>query len=105
MGKHGHADGRNGSMVDVADRPGDGDGDYLGGVQRPGGGNPAPIVALSSNLHQLPSHRNDFSNADLGEGGKRAHWCISPFSLFCHWLVAEISSGLPGEFALPVTHV
>ena len=63
-----------------------------------------PIAAFSSNLHQLPSHRNNISNADPG-GGSGPIGVLTHFRSFAHWLVTEISVGPPGEFALPVTHV
>lgn len=87
-GKHGHADGHNGVVGHVADRPAMATGIFVVAYRRK---QPCAYRCVLFNLHQLPSHRNDISNADLGagvkqlsasvKGGERAHWCIALFTL------------------------
>ena len=112
-GKHGHADGHNGVVGHVADRPAMATGIFVVAYRRK---QPCAYRCVLFNLHQLPSHRNDIINADLGAGVKQLSTSVKGgksgpigvlalFRSFAHWPAAEISAGPPGEFALPVTHV
>lgn len=55
-------------MGDVADRPAMATGIFLVAYRRK---QPCAYRRVLFNLHQLPSHRNDISNVDLGAGVKQ----------------------------------